>query len=244
VDEWVGATLAALTAYPAYYVHMGPANAAGPGPVDPSHPAPADAADLRRGIEAGDWVVDLRERAAYAAGHVRGTYNFGQDGSFVIYLGWLRPWGAPVTLLAATADDVEAAQRDLARIGIDRPAGAATGTVEDWADADQRASFDLVDFADLAARRRGGQGQLVLDVRGDDERAAGYVTGSQHIPLYGLLGRLDEVPSDRPVWVHCATGYRASIAAAVLDRADFEVVLIDDSFANAADAGLDIEKDA
>ena len=244
VDEWVEATLAALTAHPAYYAHMGPANAAGPAPVDLSLPVTADAAELRRRVEAGEWVVDLRERTAYAAGHVRGTFNFGQDGSFITYLGWLIPWGTPVTLLASTPDDVEAAQRDLARIGIDRPAAAATGGVSDWAGGDQPASFDLVDFTDVAARRRDGQDPLVLDVRRDDERAGGYVAGSQHIPLHGLLDRLDEVPSDRPVWVHCASGYRASIAAGVLDRADRDVVLIDDSFTNAADAGLDIDKDA
>ena len=244
VDEWVEATLAALTEHPAYYAHMGPANAAGPAPVDLSHPVPVDAADLRRRVEAGEWVVDLRERTAYAAAHVRGTVNFGQDGSFITYLGWLIPWETPVTLLAGTAEDVEQAQRDLARIGIDRPAGAATGTVEDWADGDQPASFDLVDFADLAARRRDGQDPLVLDVRRDDERAGGYVAGSQHIPLHGLLDRLDEVPSDKPVLVHCASGYRASIAAGVLDRAGVDVVLINDSFDNAATAGLDIEMDA
>jgi len=244
VDEWVEATLTALTAHPAYYAHMGPANAAGPGPVDLSHPVPADAADLRRRVEAGEWVVDLRERTAFAAGHVRGTFNFGQDGSFITYLGWLIPWGTPVTLLAGTTEDVEAAQRDLVRIGIDRPAAAATGDVSDWAGGDQRASFDLVDFTDVAARRRDGQGSLLLDVRRDDERAGGYVAGSQHIPLHGLLDRLDEVPSDRPVWVHCASGYRASIAASVLDRAGVDVLLIDDSYDNAATAGLDIEKDA
>ena len=238
------ATLAALTAHPAYYAHMGPANAAGPAPVDLSEPAPADAAELRRRIEAGEWVVDLRDRTAYAAGHVPGTFNFGQDGSFITYLGWLIPWGTPVTLLASTPDDVEAAQRDLARIGIDRPAAAATGTVPDWLDGrDEPASFDTVDFTDVAARRRDGQDPLVLDVRRDDERAAGHITGSAHIPLHGLLDRLDEVPSDRPVLVHCASGYRASIAAGVLDRAGVDVVLIDDSFDNAATAGLDIEND-
>ena len=244
VDEWVEATLAALTAHPAYYAHMGPANAAGPAPVDLSHPLPAEAAELRRRIEAGEWVVDLRDRTAYAAGHVPGTLNFGQDGSFITYLGWLIPWGTPVTLLASTPHDVEAAQRDLARIGIDRPAAAATGAVEDWAGGDEPASFVRVDFTDLASRRRDGQDPLVLDVRRDDERAGGYVAATQHIPLHGLLDRLHEVPVDRPVWVHCASGYRASVAAGLLDRAGRDVVLIDDSFDNAATAGLVIEKDA
>lgn len=41
-----------------------------------------------------------------------------------------------------------------------------------------------------------------------------------------------------PVWVHCGSGYRASIATSLLDRAGIEVVLIDDTFAKAGELGL------
>ena len=61
-------TLAGLDAYPAYYAHMGAANRAGPAPVDLTAASRADAAELRERIEAGEWVVDLRHRKAYAAG--------------------------------------------------------------------------------------------------------------------------------------------------------------------------------
>ena len=87
----------------------------------------ADAAELRRRIEGGEWVVDLRNRTAFAAGHAPGTLNFGLDGGFATYLGWLIPWGTPLTLLGESAEDVTEAQRELVRIGIDRPAAHATG---------------------------------------------------------------------------------------------------------------------
>ncbi|WP_336921003.1 MBL fold metallo-hydrolase [Aquipuribacter sp. SD81] len=238
VEEWVEQTVASLTAHPAYYAHMAPANSAGPAAPDLSPPAPADPAELRRRIDAGEWVVDLRGRTEFAAGHLRGAFNFGADGSFVTYLGWLLPWGTPVTLLADTPEDLEAAQRDLVRIGIERPAAAATGRVEDWAGVDALASYRRVTFADVAAARAAGEEPHVLDVRRDDERRSGHVAGSQHVPLHELLDRADEVPHDRGVWVHCASGYRASIAAAVLDRAGVDVVLVDDGFDNAAGAGL------
>src|SRR5674476_1459185 len=77
---------------------MGPANLAGPGAADLSVPEPADAGALRARLEAGEWVVDLRTRTAFAAGFVPGTFNFGLDGQFATYLGWLIPWGTPVTL--------------------------------------------------------------------------------------------------------------------------------------------------
>jgi hydroxyacylglutathione hydrolase len=83
---------------------------------------------VRRRIQAGEWVVDLRARRAFAAGHVAGTLSFDLDGSFATYLGWLIPWGTPLTLLGKTPEQVAEAQRELVRIGIDRLAAAADGS--------------------------------------------------------------------------------------------------------------------
>ncbi|KAA0921275.1 MBL fold metallo-hydrolase, partial [Rhodococcus sp. ANT_H53B] len=47
---------------------------------------------------------------------------------------------------------------------------------------------------------------------------------------------------DGKVWVHCASGYRASIAASLLDREHRSVVLIDDDYNRATDLGLDTSK--
>jgi rhodanese-related sulfurtransferase len=48
---------------------------------------------------------------------------------------------------------------------------------------------------------------------------------------------MPEVPDAR-LWVHCASGFRASIAASLLDRAGRDVVLIDDSYSTAIELGL------
>ena len=77
----------------------------------------------------------------------------------------------------------------------------------------------------------------MLDTRRDDERADGAIEGSAHVPLHSLLSRLDEVP-DGPLWVHCASGYRASIAASLLARVGHDVALIDDDFDKAKELGL------
>ncbi|MGA6158768.1 hypothetical protein ACPEIC_36075 [Stenotrophomonas sp. NPDC087984] len=123
VDTFVARTLAGLEDVPAYYTHMGPANAAGPAPVDLTPPEPADAAQIAGRLAAGEWVVDLRSRVAFAEGHVAGTFNFEGAGKLATYLAWLIPWGKPVTLLAETPGQIAAAQRELVRVGIDRPAG-------------------------------------------------------------------------------------------------------------------------
>src|SRR5690606_13405254 len=229
-ETYVRELLDGLGAYPAYYAHMGPANAAGPDAPDLSPVQQADADELRRRIEAGEWVVDLRTRTAFAAGHAPGTLNFGLDGAFSTYLGWLIDWGTPVTLLGETADDVATAQRELVRIGIDRPAAQATGGPEDWTTGGL-GSFPTATFADLADVRHHRE-VVVLDVRRADEYAKGAIAGAVNIPIHELPRRVAEVPAGE-VWVHCAGGYRASIAASFLAAADRKVVAIDDTFDNA-----------
>ncbi|HEX7746262.1 MAG TPA: MBL fold metallo-hydrolase [Micromonosporaceae bacterium] len=245
-DEFVSETLSGLDAYPAYYAYMGVANAAGPAPVDLSPVARADAAELRSRMAAGEWVVDLRHRTAYAASHLAGTVGLGLDGPMSTWLGWLIGWGAPVTLLAETPDQIAEAQRELVRIGIDRPAAAATGQPDDWAtgDGDLR-ELPIANFAALAAARAGNppaglpSPDGVLDVRMGNEWRAGHIDGVVHIPLPDLPDRLADVPAGA-VWVHCGSGYRATVAASLLANAGRRVVIIDDLVDQAGPAGLDM----
>ena len=239
-QDYVDTLLAGLDAYPAYYAHMGPINRRGPAPVDLSPPEPVEPAELRRRIEAGEWVVDLRERTAFAAGHLAGSLGFELATNFVTYLGWLYRYGTPLTLIGETPEQVAEARRELVRIGIDQLAGAATGDIDALADGQPLRSYPVTDFAGLAKAREHGPVQ-VLDARRNDERARGYVAGSQHIPLHELADRIDEVPQGE-VWVYCGSGYRASIAASILDRPGRQVVLINDSYDAANAAGLEDER--
>jgi hydroxyacylglutathione hydrolase len=235
-NDYVSDLLAGLDAWPAYYAQMGPANSVGPGAADLSAPEPADAAALLRRIEAGEWVIDLRTRTAFATGFVPGTFNFGIDGQFATYLGWLIPWGTPVTLLGESTEQVAEAQRELARIGIDRPAAAATGTSKAWSDRPLE-SFEMATFADLAQVRH-HRPVAILDVRRRGEWTESHIAGAMHIPIHDLLGRIAEVPNAE-VWVHCAAGYRASAAASILTARGARVVVVNDSYAEqAAASGL------
>ncbi|MFF7970158.1 rhodanese-like domain-containing protein [Streptomyces sp. NPDC007905] len=238
VDSFVARLLAELDDIPAYYTHMGPANAAGPASVDLTPPAVADAEEIAARLAAGEWIVDVRNRVAFAGGHVAGSFNFEADGKIATYLAWVVPWGRPVTLLAESPDQLAAVQRELVRVGIDRPAAAATGTPLEWVPAgDSPASFSRSTFAGLAEH---GTGDIVvLDVRRDSERAVGYIEGSVHIPIHQLHKRLAEVPAGT-VWVHCAGGMRAGIAASLLDAAGRDVVAVDDGFDAAESAGLTV----
>ncbi|MER6156979.1 rhodanese-like domain-containing protein [Streptomyces sp. NPDC001868] len=245
-DTFVADLLAGLDDVPAYYAHMGPANARGPAPVDLTPPNPAGAEEIAARLAAGEWVVDLRHRVAFAEGHVAGAVNFEAEGQLATYLAWLLPWGRPVTLLADSPDQLAHAQRELVRVGIDRPAAAATGSPADWLREGERPrSFPRGMFTDLARATAQDDGRIViLDVRRTSERAAtGHIDGSVHIPLHHLRDRLTEIP-DGTVWIHCAGGMRAAIAASLLDAAGRQVVAVDDGFGAAATAGLPMTRTA
>ena len=245
-DAFVSELIAGLDAFPAYYAHMGPANQAGAGPIDLSLPQRADAADVARRIAAGEWVVDLRHRRAFAADHIRGSLSFDVHGNAVTYLGWMIDWGTPVTLLGADPDEVAEMQRELVRIGIDRPAAYAVGEPADWASGSAAlTSFPRRTHVDLAAALDADPSLPVLDLRRNSETEGGYIRGAKRVPLHELRGRLDEIvawakPQGKPVWLYCGSGFRASIGASFVEQTGLAVVHVDDDFANAQKAGLPI----
>lgn len=230
-ETYVAELLAGLADVPAYYAHMGVINREGPDPVDLSPPEPVDAEELRRRIDSGEWIVDLRHRTAFAAGHLAGSVGFELSDSFVTYLGWLYRWGAPLTLIGSNDSEIADAQRELVRIGIDNVTGAATGPIERLADDAPLRSYRIADFAGLADVVD-DPGVVVVDVRRSDEYDAGHVRGALNVPVDEIDSRAGELPPGE-VWVHCASGYRASVAASLLDRGDRRVVLVDDDFDNA-----------
>ena len=240
-DSYVVSLLAGLDSVPRYYARMGPANTFGADAPALLPPPRVLAGQVPGRVAAGGWVVDLRDRRAFAACHVPGSLSFALGDAFATNLGWLLPEGAEVTLLAETPCQVAAAQRELSRIGVDRIAGAAIGTPADWLGGEDPASFPVSGFRGLAAARNRG-GVTILDVRRPLDWAASHIDGAVHLPLHELPGRLGDLPAPAPgrapVWVHCQGGYRASAAASLLAAAGHQVTLVDDDYSRAARAGL------
>ncbi len=234
-DAFVATLLAGLTAYPRYYAHMDPLNRRGAAPMRLEKPEPLDPGTLRTTIERGAWVVDLRNRQAFARHHVFGTISVELGERFATFLAWTKPWDRALALVGDATEEITRAQRELARIGIDDLAGAAVGPPEELAPG-STSSYRRVSFEDLG-RVLGDHGIVALDVRRHDEWDEGHLVSALHIPFWELEDRLDEVPSGE-VWVHCASGFRASIAASILERAGRRVVHVDDDWGRARQLGL------
>ena len=182
-------------------------------------------------------MVDLRRRVAFASNHLLGSVSFEYGTSFSTYLGWILPWGEQLTLVGSR-DDVDNAIRDLSRIGIEAPAAALGTDPHALAPRAALASYPRVGWDGMLAGR--GPGDTVVDVRRADEYAVARVAGAVNVPLHELLRRLDSIAEGK-LWVHCTSGYRAGIAASLLQRAGRDVVHVDAKFADAGPAGIPVD---
>jgi len=169
----------------------------------------------------GAVVLDARSPEAFARGHLRGSLNVGLDGRFAEHAGGVIGHGEDIVIVCDPGRGHEARVR-LARVGLDTVIGVL--------DQPARALFECPAAADAASRltarqlaeaQAGIPALVVLDVRGPDERAAGYIAGSIHIPIAELPGRAGELDPARPVVAYCAGGYRSSIAASLLRARGF-----------------------
>ena len=226
VEQFVTQTLAGLDDFPAYYKHMGPRNHAGAAPIDLSELSRLSTDELLKTIASDAWVVDLRDKEQWAKGHLAGTVNFGVSGSFATYLGWLFPYEKELVLISDQAEHIALAQRELVRIGIDRPKASFLGDVRTIGGT---VPTPLVQFKDVPAILSDSSIR-VLDVRRNSERETSHIANSSHIPLHELAQRMSELSTNKTLWVHCAGAYRASIAASIIQNAGLSVVLINEPY--------------
>lgn len=223
--------LSGLMAYPAYYPHMAPINRTGPPLLhrQPEVPAllPEDVAGRSN---KGDRVIDLRNRLDFARKHIPGSLNIEQNGSFGTYVGWLLPFDAPIVLVLPEPGEramMHDAVLQLARIGFDRVSGFLEGGIDAWEDSGRPVqSYGLCDIDDVCHAVMGNEEPYLLDVRQQNEWETGHVPDSQHIFVGDLPHRISEVPTDRTIWVACASGYRAGMAASLLAREGRDVRLM------------------
>ena len=223
VDAFVAGQLAGLQPFPAYYAHMGPINLMGPRPLarpqlDVLHPS--DLPDHAR-------LVDVRPRAAYAAGHMPGSLGLEMSDQVAVWAGWLLPFDSPVVLVAEPGQDVEEVARQFGRIGFDNVAGVVYG-VSGWVDAGGAlASFETRTTDELAAALAAGEDIQVLDVRSPGEWEEGHIEGSVHRYVPQIEDGLPEgLDRSEAVWVTCGSGYRAFAAAASLEAAGLRLIVV------------------
>jgi glyoxylase-like metal-dependent hydrolase (beta-lactamase superfamily II)/rhodanese-related sulfurtransferase len=174
-------------------------------------------------VKAGAQLLDVRDGIDFEGGHLRGALNIALNGKYATWAGSMLSDDKPIVMIAEEGGEEEAVMR-LGRIGFDNVAGYLTGGMSALASRD-----DLVERTEritapalaewLAGKRPdAGAAPIVVDVRSEAEHAGGHIAGALNIPLTHLDERIGEIPSGKPVAVHCEGGYRSAIAASLLQK--------------------------
>jgi hydroxyacylglutathione hydrolase len=168
--------------------------------------------------DAGAQLLDVRDAAEFAKGHLAGSMNIGLGGQYATWAGTLLDRVRPIVIIAEPGREQEAALR-LGRIGFDHLRGYLEGGMAALVERpDLVWPTERVSAAMVAEELAGGEPPMVLDIRNPGEWKAKHIPASLNIPLNHVQERIAEVPRGRRIAVHCAGGYRSSIAASILHQ--------------------------
>jgi hydroxyacylglutathione hydrolase len=208
-DAFVRQLLAGLGTFPTYFSRLPGYNQQGPRLYrDLPTIARLSVDDARSQLERGALLVDVRPIADFAAAHIVGSLSLELRPVFSSWLGWLVDPDRPMVFVLADDQDRTELVRQCLTVGYEQIAGELDGGLTGWRDAGLPvARIDVVD----AERLRGS----VLDVRQDNEYAAGHIPGAVHVELGALPST--PVPVGR-VTVMCGHGERAMTGASILEQ--------------------------
>jgi hydroxyacylglutathione hydrolase len=172
---------------------------------------------------AGAVVLDTRPAQQFGAGHIPGAVNIALGGQYASWAATLLGLDKDIILVGEDEERLEESRTRLARVGIERVTGCLKGGMAQWA-AERRPAAEIAQIPVEELSRELSSVQ-VIDVRREPEWEDGHITGAKLKPLHRLEAMLGDLDLEKPIVVHCKSGYRSSIAASLIQRAGFENVM-------------------
>lgn len=212
---------------PQHYPILKKLNAAGPELVGDAPLVPAlPPAEFQRQVERGHaQLVDTRHMLAFGGGHIAGAISIGDRPELSVWAGDMLDYDKPILLVVEDETQLRWIAWQIAFVGLTKFAGYLAGGMTAW----QNAGLPLQTLPQLSVQElaRHREEFQILDVRNDQEWNQGRIPGAQHHYVAemrdGVNGAL-HLDRGKPTAVYCGSGYRASIAASLLQRAGFEAV--------------------
>lgn len=171
-------------------------------------------------LEKGVLIIDTRPEKEFKKGHLVGAINLQDGGKFETWLGSIVAPGEAFYLVGETDAVLEELIRKAAKIGYETQ---IKGIVLTSADAESKTPvFDLEQFKSTP------ENYTVVDIRNTSEINAGKIFEKAiPIPLPELRERVSEIPTDKPIVVHCAAGYRSAVGSSIIAQSIKNVPVLD-----------------
>jgi len=174
-------------------------------------------------------ILDTRERNEFSKEHIPGSLLSPLNKQFNTVAGSYITEDEDIVLII-DEQRLDEAVRDLYRIGLDNVTGYIT--IKDLEIYKEKGGdLDTLETGTFGTIENQSDGNI-LDVRKASEYEEAYVDNATNIAHTRLLPRIDELDKSAKYYVHCQVGGRSAVASALLKRKGFDVVLIDDEFAN------------
>ncbi|TFD76926.1 MBL fold metallo-hydrolase [Cryobacterium fucosi] len=215
-DAFVEALLGSLGTFPDYFLRLGEVNRRGPVVLGTTPSLPALSADRVKELqEQGAQIVDARQPADFAAGHIPGSLSIALRPAFATWLGWLADPNRPIIIVRNPDQDPEDIVWASAKVGFDALTGELDGGIPAWTRSSAAVTASLIDAERLVSGAEASA--AVIDIRQASEYATGHVAEARSIELGGLTEHLSELPTG-PLVVMCGHSERAMSAASILER--------------------------
>jgi hydroxyacylglutathione hydrolase len=246
-EEFIAQLTTNLPTRPDYFLEDAEINRSGASTLTELPPLPAlSPAEVQSLLRQNANLLDVRPGDAFAAGHVPGSINIALSGQFASWAGGILGIHSKPVLVGDTNEQIEEARLRLARVGIEDLRGYLAGGVAAWQKARLPvAKTPQIPPQELNQKLRDGSLSPVdvLDVRREGEWQAGHIERVQCRPLDTFAQALPAVNNsndkERPIAVHCKSGYRSMIACSLLERAGHRnVINVAGGFDAWHDAGL------
>ena len=180
--------------------------------------------DLKKSLEKGNPLVDLRDTTSFGGAHIAGSINIGLTPKAGTWLGTVVDPENEIALLAYSKQDIDDEIIQFRRVGYDRIIGFFIG-LSDWiAKGEDTGFLPQLSIHGLNRVLKKYSNHHVIDVRTDQEWNEGHIKGAIHLPLPKLINKGISLEKEDHISMICGSGYRSNIAASILKSKGFEHV--------------------
>jgi len=185
-------------------------------------------------------ILDVRNQADFAKGHIPGSIFIGIDGGFAPWVGALiGDVKQPLLLVTPEGREQETITR-LSRVGFDQTLGTLKGGFVTWKNSDKEID-SIHSITAEEFKKNSTDSSPIFDVRKPGEYTSEHLPKAKNTSLDFINEYLSEFPEQENFYIHCAGGYRSMIAASILkSRGIHNLIDVKGGFGAIKETGMEI----